>query len=346
MQGMETLRAYLTPKAKKQRLGEEEDDIKSELSFDEMKDDEEGVDEDGVHSELMKTMRQEIRKEMLAMIRPINDSIEDIRRDVSNMRMEMGLVQAEVEDATTQAGLSHGAAEEATNLTHELDIKVTDVEKSMATLTQVKNLIEETISKKASSFDVKKQPGSLPLTSRLGVDDAKIEKFKRTTVVGGFDDDMMKTDVEAKLMEIMAGVAGVEDHFAYRRGSIGFVRFVTTDDMWMFIRKFNDKDFTKPTYKGKTLWAAVSRSPADRRKGKIMATYKKVLVEVGLADVNAIDFDARRGMLWAGRTRIAEWVGDAESGTLTLNSARMKDAGMDVKAEMVDNAVKEALGVQ
>ena len=50
--------------------------------------------------------------------------------------------------------------------------------------------------------------------------------------------DMMKADVEAKLKEIMAEVPGVEDLFAYRRGSIGFVRFPTASGMWNFIRKF------------------------------------------------------------------------------------------------------------
>ena len=153
----------------------------------------------------------------------------------------------------------------------------------------------------------------------------------------------MKAEVEAKLKGIMSGTAGVEDLYAYRRGSIGFVRFNTDDDMWRFLKTFNHKDFAKPTYKGKTLWAAASRSPADRRKGRVMATCKKVLVEVGLADPDNIDFHAKRGILWAGRVRIGEWVGDAESGKLVLNSTRLSHAGMDVEAKMLDDAVDEAL---
>ena len=74
-----------------------------------------------------------------------------------------------------------------------------------------------------------------------------------------------------------------------------------------------------------------------------MATYKKILVEVGLADPDNIDSDVKRGILWAGRVRIGEWVGDAESGKLVLNSTRLSHAGMDVEAKMLDDAVDEAL---
>ena len=42
--------------------------------------------------------------------------------------------------------------------------------------------------------------------------------------------------------------------------------------------------------------------------------YKDVLSDVGLADPGAIDFDTRRGILWVGTVRIAEWMGDAEYG--------------------------------
>ena len=75
----------------------------------------------------------------------------------------------------------------------------------------------------------------------------------------------------------------------------------------------------------------------------LVATYKKVLVDVGLADSGTVDFDTRRGSMWNGRVKIAEWVGDGESGKLMLQNNRLKDAGMDVEARMIDAAVDEAL---
>ena len=56
-----------------------------------------------------------------------------------------------------------------------------------------------------------------------------------------------------------------------------------------------------------------------------------------------VDYDAKRGILWSGRMRIAEWIGNAESGKLVLNSEHMKQAGMDLETKMVDDAVAEAL---
>ena len=144
----------------------------------------------------------------------------------------------------------------------------------------------------------------------------------------------------------MKGIDGVEDIYAYRRGSVGFARFKNVDAMFLFLKMFNEKNRSRPIHNGKTLWAAASRSPADTWKGKTFSTYKRVLVEVGLADANDIDFDAKRGVMWAGRVRIGEWDGEALSGRLVLNRERMVQAGMNVEPEMIDNAVKEALGAQ
>ena len=70
--------------------------------------------------------------------------------------------------------------------------------------------------------------------------------------------------------------------------------------MWKSIKDFNAKD-EKPMIDGRKMWVAASRTPEDRKKGKTLATYKKeVMVDVGLAKADSIDFDSRRGILWVG----------------------------------------------
>ena len=161
---METLRAYLTPKAKKQRVAdagdidsEMEDDVKEAVDDEH---DEYGDSDNCDNPEWAKKMRRAIINEVMIVLRPINNNIEDMKRDMSNMKVEVGLAQAEAEDVTMQAGLFHGAAEEATNLAKELGSKVKDIEKSMATVTKVKDLIEESLVQQASNYDMRKQSSS------------------------------------------------------------------------------------------------------------------------------------------------------------------------------------------
>ena len=112
--------------------------------------------------------------------------------------------------------------------------------------------------------------------------------------------------------------------------------------MFKFLQLYNRKDGVKSSHNGRTLWAAASRTPSDRRKGRIFITYKNVLVDAGLANAGQIDFDIKRGIMWKGRTRIGEWAGDADTGRLLLNSEKMAQVDMKVEPKMIDNAVDEA----
>ena len=125
--------------------------------------------------------------------------------------------------------------------------------------------------------------------------------------------------------------------------SIGFVRFKQTSDMWNFIKKFNAL-VAKPECDGRKMWASASRSPEDRKKGKCLSAYKRVLSEVGLAKTETIDYDSRRGILWIGRHRVGMW--QAEESNLELDEAEMRAAGVEVSASMLRAAVVDSMSTK
>ena len=333
---MEVLKAYLTPKAKKQRLTEEEDDMKIQ----EEEDEDRGEEDTEEPPAWAQQMQRTILKEMTSMIRPLTTGMEDFRTEVNSIKLHMGMVQAEAEEATTQAGLAHSAAEEAVKLTQDLDEKVKKIEASMVTMSQVQNINEMF----KTAGEAKPLNKNVVHNSTAGdAESEKTEQFKRTAFIGGFEEDSIKADVVHKVKDILKDVGGVEDVFAYRRGSIGFARFQSIGAMYKFLEQYNWKDGVKPTHNGKTLWATASRSPSDRRKRRILVTYKNVIVDAGLADASQIDFDVRRGILWMERTRVGEWAGDADTGRLLLSGEKVKQAGMKVEPKMIDDAVNEVL---
>ena len=337
---METLRAYLTPKAKKQRL-ENEDESEREIS------DDEGMAESGEEKQdqpgWARAMQREILQEMRSMIRPIAESVEELKTEISNAKLEVRLARAEAEEALTQAELAHGAAEETANLARDLETKVSDIQRSMITMKEVQKMIADAISKNQSgSFS----PSTLPNYSssdKSRLTPEKTEQLSRTIVVGGFEQDSMKKDVETKVNQLVSSVGGVEDVYAYRRGSLGFVRFTEASAMWKFLKEFNSMD-NKPYHNGRKIWAAVSRSPQDRKKGRTLAAYKRVIAEVGLAKVDEIDYDSRRGLLWIGKRRVAEWQVSEER--LEIDASEMRAAGVVVDSNILTNAVAEAMGTQ
>lgn len=76
----------------------------------------------------------------------------------------------------------------------------------------------------------------------------KIEQFMCIAVIGGFEPDSMRGEVECKVGE-SKDVRGVEEIYVYRRGSIGFVRFCTADAMSKFLEKFNYEENTSQNTK-------------------------------------------------------------------------------------------------
>ena len=100
----------------------------------------------------------------------------------------------------------------------------------------------------------------------------------------------------------------------------------------------------KPKINGKDVWFSVSKSPGERRKCKILSKNKKVLIEVGLAQAQEVRIDYKRGVLFIRKTRVAEW---KESGpanvSLSYFPARLKEVGIDVPLDKLENAVREEM---
>ena len=332
---METLRAYLTPQAEKQRTQqvEEEADAAPDLDIDDDEDDEDKPD-------WAKQMQRVILAEMRSMLSPVVETVEDLKMNINNIKLETGLARAEAEEAMTQAGLAHGAAEEAANLARDVEKKMNEVQQSMLKLSDVQRMIDEALGQRKHGSLVghsdKEGASAMP-----GPSPEKLEQSRRKVVMGGFLQDSTKSVVEEKVRQVMGTATGVDEIYAYRRGSIGFVRFRTADDMWKFLKEFNALQ-DKPFYNDKKMWAAASRSPEDRRKGKTLSSCKRVLIEVGLAKAVGVDYDSKRGLLWIGSRRVGMW--QAEEQQLELDERQMQAAGVAVSAKMLKDAVTDAMG--
>ena len=72
-----------------------------------------------------------------------------------------------------------------------------------------------------------------------------------------------------------------------------------------------------------------------------MYTAKSIIVEVGLAKDDTVDYEAKRGILWVGRTRVAEWSTPSEK--LVWKDESLKAAGLNVESKFLDDALKEKL---
>ena len=54
--------------------------------------------------------------------------LDELKLEVTQVKLQAGLAQAEAEEASLQAGFAHSAAEEAANLVGELKTKVVEIE--------------------------------------------------------------------------------------------------------------------------------------------------------------------------------------------------------------------------
>ena len=93
----------------------------------------------------------------------------------------------------------------------------------------------------------------------------------------------------------------------------------------------------------KVVWASVSRSPLERKKGKILSKYKRVLIEVGLADADKVRIDYKNGILMINRVRVGVWRAADGDGQMELSQDKLKDAGISVEVGKLADAVTELL---
>ena len=329
---MEALRAALTPQRfKKQRV-------------DELLDEEGGNDSDIEIEEVKKevvwtTSRQHLLHGLAHRLKAVEDTLLKMEPAVAQSKFAADMAKEEADEANVHAGLAHGASEEASTMASELKTKFAEVTAAMVKREEVSKMVQEAVAKLSNIA----MPSPSLRTSSARLPEGQTEKFARTVVVGGFEMDSKKESVEADVAELLKGVAGVQEIYAYRRGSIGFARFRSVDDMWAYLKKVNVKGAERPKVRGMPIWMSASRTPADRNKRKIFYSCKRVLVDVGVAKEEDVEYVLKSGILWIGRHRVAEWKPEEEK--LEWITEALRRAGVDVDTKNLDDAVQEKMSV-
>ena len=333
---MNVLRALVSPERKRAKtheihIGDSDEDPDVE---EEEHDAEEMVTEHVIFNKKMENMLYDLR----ARVQQLEQDIGHMKPEISQAKLNIDLAQAEADEANVQAGMAHAASEEAANTVADLRYKTTEIEAALVKREEVSIIVQGAIDKMSSAITATAPNGSArPPSSE------QIEKFSRTAVVGGFEQGSMKNEIEHDVKELLKDERGVEEVYAYRRGSIGFIRFSSSGEMWAFLKKVNAKGVDRPMRRGRSLWISASRTPEDRRKGKALYSSKRVLIEVGLAKEEDVDFEAKRGVLWIGRQRVAEWVAATEK--LRWKPEALKAAGVDVDSKLLDAAIDEKINM-
>ena len=69
--------------------------------------------------------------------------LDELKLEVTQVKLQAGLAQAEAEEASLQAGFAHSAAEEAANLVGELNTKVVEIESAFIKRDEAKAIIKK-----------------------------------------------------------------------------------------------------------------------------------------------------------------------------------------------------------
>ena len=250
------------------------------------------------------------------------------------------MAKEEAVEANVHAGLAHGASEEAATIASQLKTKVAEVAAALVKREEVGKMVQEAV-EKLPIIGMSAPASRTAAAARLP--GGQTEKFARTIGVGGFEMDSQKEIVEADLTELLKGVTGVQEIYAYRRGSIGFARFLSADDTWAYLKKVNVQGLERPTIRGMPIWISASRTPEDWKKRRLFYSCKLVLVEAGVAKEEDVKYELKRGFLWIGRHRVAEWRPEEEK--LEWIIPALRSAGVDVDSRNLDDAVKEKMSL-
>ena len=271
--------------------------------------------------------RQEHRM-MKHLTNIVTHGLTEVKQDIAQIKLQVNMAVA--------------TADEALDKTRELSVKLGAFDEQRVTLEAVSQKIEEAIQKLKVELEVRPRQLSTAVSgySRHDHNSDEMEKLALAMVVGSFAQNSERNVVKALIEKHVIAEADetVEEIFAYAFGSIGFVRFKTTDHMKEFLKKFGTS--TKPKINGKNLWTIATKSPDERKKAKHIGKYKRVLIEVGLASADDIKIDYRRGVLMVKRLRVGEWKGEGAEGQLELNEEHLKKVGIET---VLQNAVTELL---
>ena len=83
--------------------------------------------------------------------------------------------------------------------------------------------------------------------------------------------------------------------------------------------------------------------PQERTKSKNLSKFKKVLVEAKLAPADTVKIDHKRGIVFVGRIRVAEWKADGPDNKLIASPEKLKQAHIDVNPTKLYDALEELM---
>ena len=326
---MQALKSYLTPQRKKARLESETDlDADSDMSE---------ADVDGEDKQKTQESTDQSEPEP-DWVQRQDANIQKILATPESMKATYSGVQSDLAQVKLQAGLAQSVAEDAMDRITELEDRITLIEENSVSKAKVEEMIDIALAK-GGAWTPLPGPNAAGKVHTMTSDD---EKHSRTVVVGGFPQDSSRDHVVKSISDIaVKNMQGVDEIYAFRYGSVGFIRFDDKETMFRFLKDINAKP--KLQVDGKSLWFSVSKSPDERRKGRILSKYKRVFLEVDVVAKEDIRIGYRRGIIMIKNVRIGEWSGDGATGRVALHQGKLKDVGIDVDVKKVDDAVKELL---
>ena len=89
----------------------------------------------------------------------------------------------------------------------------------------------------------------------------------------------------------------------------------------------------KQCINGKEIWISSSKSPEERKRAKHLSKFKKVLIELKMAEPTDVRVDYRREIAFVKGLRVAEWTKVGNHETLVLSAEKLKEVGIDVDPE-------------
>ena len=349
---MEALRALMSPDRKKARVKEfhigdptEDEDVLASLRKN-LENEFENAKDSLPETKPEWALRQDqMLATMLDMIKCLESDSGSLRRDLDGLRLQSEVAQSVAEDAMEKVQDTDVQVEELkTDVSlkiDELQSKFNSLDKKMLLAVDIQNMINEAL-KNAEHIMTTASPATdhvrcAPVHQKLGTTE---EKFSRTVVIGRFEKDTPKKDVtDFLLASVLPGVHGIEEAFAYTFGSIGFVRFRDQESKFQFLKNFNNSP--KPLVKGKPIWMSTSKTPEERFKAKRLSKFKKMLIESNLVEAANVYVDYKRGVIFVGKVRIAEWQVAGDESKLVIEAANLKNAKIDAEPKMLYDALAE-----
>ena len=93
------------------------------------------------------------------------------------------------------------------------------------------------------------------------------------------------------------------------RCSVGFIRFLYKELMWQFIAA--RRGLARPVCAGRELWYTVEKTPEERQRSRLVTAARQALAGA-LQRQAEIEACYRRGVLWLGDSRLAEYSATAQ----------------------------------